>query len=216
VVLTEADLQTRLGITKIGPLRRVQQAIQTLAQKRNASQAPASQASDPDTHAAPHTRASRPMYAGAAELIRWLEHHQLERFSDIFLEQEMDLEAIRLLQKQDLIELGITKMGPQRRLLSAIAAGITIPTHHTPSSATACLSASVASTCSSSQSTSASTSAISIRDVAILEKVGAGHFGEVYRGTWQHSIAGINQSTCGVHCQSSTTTTSTQHTHLTT
>jgi class 3 adenylate cyclase len=50
----------------------------------------------------------------------WLETQGLGKYTAIFVEQEIDLEALRLLSDLDLQELGLP-LGPRRKLREAIA-----------------------------------------------------------------------------------------------
>ena len=52
------------------------------------------------------------------ELSSWLEQLGLGRYTAVFAENEVDLDALRLLTEQDLIELGLP-LGPRRKLLAA-------------------------------------------------------------------------------------------------
>ena len=54
-------------------------------------------------------------------LLDWLKTHDLERFVDIFEENEVDLPTLRLLTDSDLKELGLL-FGPRRRILNLLGA----------------------------------------------------------------------------------------------
>lgn len=54
------------------------------------------------------------------ELSPLLEQLGLGRYASVFAENEVDLDALRLLSEQDLIELGLP-LGPRRKLLAAFA-----------------------------------------------------------------------------------------------
>ena len=51
---------------------------------------------------------------------QWLEELGLGKYGDVFVENEIDLDAARDLTEVDLKELGIA-MGPRKKLLRAIA-----------------------------------------------------------------------------------------------
>ena len=53
-------------------------------------------------------------------LVDWLKPLGLERYAPVFAENEVDLEALRLLAEQDLQQLGLP-LGPRKKLLKAIA-----------------------------------------------------------------------------------------------
>ena len=53
-------------------------------------------------------------------LVDWLQQLGLERYAPVFAENEVDLEALRLLAEQDLQQLGLP-LGPRKKLLKAIA-----------------------------------------------------------------------------------------------
>ena len=53
-------------------------------------------------------------------LLSWLQQLGLDRYASVFAEDEVDLEALRLLTEKDLQELGLL-LGPRRKLLSALA-----------------------------------------------------------------------------------------------
>jgi len=205
--LTEIDIQKQLHITKIGPLKRLTAAIDALAKKHSSITAASSQSTTHTGAESNDSKSPSTQYAGRGEVQMWLEVNQLERFAQHFYDQEMDLEAISSLEKADLIELGIDKMGPQRKFLTAIQAlnrnGIanTISQcrqqqqqqQQSPSnSSNASDTRSSAASSSSGAVTSATpvSTTIVVRDVRIGEQVGAGQFGEVYRGVWQDSIPG--------------------------
>jgi class 3 adenylate cyclase len=54
-------------------------------------------------------------------LLDWLKTHDLERFVDVFEENEVDLPTLRLLTDSDLKELGLP-FGPRRRILNLLGA----------------------------------------------------------------------------------------------
>jgi class 3 adenylate cyclase/tetratricopeptide (TPR) repeat protein len=54
------------------------------------------------------------------ELKTWLEQLGLGRYVGVFADNEVDMEALRLLREQDLIDLGLP-LGPRRKLLASIA-----------------------------------------------------------------------------------------------
>jgi class 3 adenylate cyclase/tetratricopeptide (TPR) repeat protein len=53
-------------------------------------------------------------------LPEWLKTHDLERFHDLFKENEVDLSTLRLLTENDLKELGLP-FGPRKRILNVLA-----------------------------------------------------------------------------------------------
>ena len=53
-------------------------------------------------------------------LLSWLQALGLERYAGVFAEQEVDLDALRLLSEADLERLGLP-LGPRRKLLKALA-----------------------------------------------------------------------------------------------
>ena len=53
-------------------------------------------------------------------LVDWLQQLGLERYAPVFAENEVDLDALRLLAEQDLQQLGLP-LGPRKKLLNAIA-----------------------------------------------------------------------------------------------
>lgn len=55
----------------------------------------------------------------ASEISQWLEKLDLSKYTDVFAENEIDLDAARHLSDDDLKELGLP-MGPRRRVLAAI------------------------------------------------------------------------------------------------
>jgi class 3 adenylate cyclase/tetratricopeptide (TPR) repeat protein len=58
----------------------------------------------------------------AASLSEWLKSHDLERFIEVFEENEVDLTTLRILTDSDLKELGIP-FGPRKRILSVLGEG---------------------------------------------------------------------------------------------
>jgi len=52
-------------------------------------------------------------------LLEWLKTHDLERFVEIFEENEVDLPTLRVLTESDLIELGLP-FGPRKRILNLL------------------------------------------------------------------------------------------------
>jgi hypothetical protein len=52
-------------------------------------------------------------------LSQWLEGHGLQRYAEVFVENDVDFDAIRLLSDSDLEKLGIS-LGHRRKLLRAI------------------------------------------------------------------------------------------------
>src|ERR1700730_3460853 len=58
----------------------------------------------------------------AASLSEWLKSHDLERFIEVFEENEVDLTTLRVLTDSDLKELGIP-FGPRKRILSVLGEG---------------------------------------------------------------------------------------------
>ena len=56
----------------------------------------------------------------APSLPEWLKTHDLERFHDLFKENEVDLSTLRLLTENDLKELGLP-FGPRKRILNVLA-----------------------------------------------------------------------------------------------
>ena len=56
-----------------------------------------------------------------SDLAEWLEAQGLGQYTRVLAENEVDLEALRLLSEQDLQELGIP-LGPRKKLLKAIEA----------------------------------------------------------------------------------------------
>ena len=55
----------------------------------------------------------------APTLLEWLKSHDLERFAEIFEENEVDLATLRLLTESDLKELGLP-FGPRKRILNLL------------------------------------------------------------------------------------------------
>ena len=55
----------------------------------------------------------------AASLSEWLKSHELERFIEVFEENEVDLSTLRLLTESDLQELGLP-FGPRKRILNLL------------------------------------------------------------------------------------------------
>ena len=53
-------------------------------------------------------------------LTAWLQKLGLERYTQVFAENEVDLEALRVLGEQDFEKLGVP-LGPRKKLLRAIA-----------------------------------------------------------------------------------------------
>ena len=70
------------------------------------------------------------------DLAEWLEAQGLGQYARVLTENEVDLEALRLLSEHDLQELGIS-LGPRKKLLKAIAElnGAETPTLATPAEA---------------------------------------------------------------------------------
>ena len=64
-----------------------------------------------------HQRRSAVMKA--ASLSEWLKSHDLERFIEVFEENEVDLTTLRLLTESDLKELGLP-FGPRKRILNLL------------------------------------------------------------------------------------------------
>ena len=54
------------------------------------------------------------------DVARWLEGLGLGQYGDVFVENEIDLDAARHLEDSDLKELGLP-MGPRKKLVAAIA-----------------------------------------------------------------------------------------------
>ena len=55
----------------------------------------------------------------ASSLLEWLKSHELERFIDIFEENEVDLATLRVLTENDLRELGLP-FGPRKRMINLL------------------------------------------------------------------------------------------------
>jgi len=51
---------------------------------------------------------------------QWLEQHGLSQYAEVFVENDVDLEALRLLTEGDLENLGVS-LGHRRRLLKALS-----------------------------------------------------------------------------------------------
>ena len=56
----------------------------------------------------------------APSLSEWLKSRDLERFVEVFEENEVDLTTLRLLTESDLKELGLP-FGPRKRILNLLA-----------------------------------------------------------------------------------------------
>ena len=61
-------------------------------------------------------------------LLEWLRNHDLDRFFDIFEENEVDLPTLRLLTESDLKELGLP-FGPRKRILNLLSEENAPPTN---------------------------------------------------------------------------------------
>lgn len=55
----------------------------------------------------------------AREITNWLVEMGLGRFSSIFINEEIDIQSVSLLNDQDLFRLGVTKYGPRKKILTA-------------------------------------------------------------------------------------------------
>eukprot|EP00817_Percolomonadidae_sp_ATCC50343_P001530 CAMPEP_0117419158 /NCGR_PEP_ID=MMETSP0758-20121206/785_1 /TAXON_ID=63605 /ORGANISM="Percolomonas cosmopolitus, Strain AE-1 (ATCC 50343)" /LENGTH=494 /DNA_ID=CAMNT_0005200073 /DNA_START=635 /DNA_END=2116 /DNA_ORIENTATION=- len=55
---------------------------------------------------------------GAKEITNWLAKLDLARYSDCFVQEEIDMNSLASLTDSDLKDIGIDKMGPRRRILS--------------------------------------------------------------------------------------------------
>eukprot|EP01116_Phalansterium_solitarium_P002000 TRINITY_DN1185_c0_g1_i2.p1 TRINITY_DN1185_c0_g1~~TRINITY_DN1185_c0_g1_i2.p1 ORF type:complete len:323 (+),score=47.62 TRINITY_DN1185_c0_g1_i2:119-1087(+) len=67
--------------------------------------------------AAPIDRAAVP---GSREMQELLRRLNLERYIDVFLHHEVDIQAFSELREQDLLNMGISKIGPRVKILSEI------------------------------------------------------------------------------------------------
>ena len=65
------------------------------------------------------------------DMARWLEFHGLERYLDVFLDNELTLDVVPELTDEDLRELGLP-MGPRKQLMKLIREGIEPPTSELP------------------------------------------------------------------------------------
>src|ERR1700736_4124434 len=54
-----------------------------------------------------------------SSLLEWLKSHDLERFIEVFEENEVDLATLRVLSESDLKELGLP-FGPRKRMLNLL------------------------------------------------------------------------------------------------
>ena len=53
----------------------------------------------------------------------WLTELGLEKYAEIFTKAEVDMDALRLMGDEDLLELGVTALGPRKKMLATIQTG---------------------------------------------------------------------------------------------
>ncbi|KAH7276673.1 hypothetical protein KP509_39G017300 [Ceratopteris richardii] len=61
-----------------------------------------------------------PSLVDLAPVVRWLEALNLSRYANIFIREEIDWDTLKCLSDDDLCTLGITALGPRKKILHAI------------------------------------------------------------------------------------------------
>ncbi|KAJ7546668.1 hypothetical protein O6H91_08G049800 [Diphasiastrum complanatum] len=66
------------------------------------------------------TSVQRASLVDCAPVVEWLNKLSLARYADIFIKEEIDWDTLKWIKEEDLITLGITALGPRRKIILAI------------------------------------------------------------------------------------------------
>jgi hypothetical protein len=79
------------------------------------------QAEQPNNQLIKYSMPSGANYPGAEDMVNLLHKLNLSQYADLFVEQEVDIQAFLQLNDDDLTKIGITKVGPKVKILKEIS-----------------------------------------------------------------------------------------------